>query len=366
MLLPSLKQVKFGSIESLGMIYPPILSTLLLSLFASYFELLCSTQQRIDIGDNQTSFLGSWEQFCIPSFLALLIKMEAIVRQLRLPSGGGYVSALPAPQSLSSDSCETDSKPVELALEEAESDQQSGIQKQSSFRTSVLLETSAESFVSASTTKDNASDTNTIDEVAALGLAFGNLDENETASLTSHTRFACEDRENREPNHEETPQAFDRWLNLIQRKATHRDNVDTMQLSSRTGTSQFECENVKPRQNISTPHARRHKKSSSSSSTGFVEAVKSASISLASLSVAPNLRRKPGSSKHFRKARGSNDSDGNNRQSEDSCLAGRGWANDHAVIFRSIQRRRILEEFITTEESYLADVRFLSTVSLSP
>lgn len=35
---------------------------------------------------------------------------------------------------------------------------------------------------------------------------------------------------------------------------------------------------------------------------------------------------------------------------------------DQAVTERSLQRRRILEELIETEESYIGDVRFLMNV----
>jgi hypothetical protein len=39
---------------------------------------------------------------------------------------------------------------------------------------------------------------------------------------------------------------------------------------------------------------------------------------------------------------------------------------DPATIERSLQRRRILEELISTEESYIGDVRFLMNVCASP
>ena len=35
---------------------------------------------------------------------------------------------------------------------------------------------------------------------------------------------------------------------------------------------------------------------------------------------------------------------------------------DPAIMERSLQRRRILEELISTEESYIGDVRFLMNV----
>jgi hypothetical protein len=39
---------------------------------------------------------------------------------------------------------------------------------------------------------------------------------------------------------------------------------------------------------------------------------------------------------------------------------------DQAVTNRLLQRRRVLEELIMTEESYVADVKFLMNVRLQP
>jgi hypothetical protein len=50
------------------------------------------------------------------------------------------------------------------------------------------------------------------------------------------------------------------------------------------------------------------------------------------------------------------------RLSEDSSFISRGHVNDQAVTNRLLQRRRILEELITTEESYVADIKFLMNV----
>jgi demethoxyubiquinone hydroxylase (CLK1/Coq7/Cat5 family) len=107
-----------------------------------------------------------------------------------------------------------------------------------------------------------------------------------------------------------------------------------------------------------------HKKSSSGSSFGFVTAVKSASISLASFSVAPRSRRTGVSSRQQRTDRSSKASNVG-RLSEDSSYIARGIVIDQAVTNRLLQRRRVLEEIISTEESYLADVRFLMNVRKS-
>lgn len=85
-------------------------------------------------------------------------------------------------------------------------------------------------------------------------------------------------------------------------------------------------------------------------------------ISLASFSIAPLSRRTGVSSRHQRTDRSSKASN-IGRFSEDSSYIARNIAIDQAVTGRSLQRRRVLEEIISTEESYLGDVKFLMNVS---
>jgi hypothetical protein len=51
------------------------------------------------------------------------------------------------------------------------------------------------------------------------------------------------------------------------------------------------------------------------------------------------------------------------RRSEDSFYPERQAPTDPAVVERSLQRRRILEELVRTEEGYIADLRFLINAS---
>ncbi|KAK3341712.1 hypothetical protein B0T25DRAFT_350820 [Lasiosphaeria hispida] len=107
-----------------------------------------------------------------------------------------------------------------------------------------------------------------------------------------------------------------------------------------------------------------HRQSSSGSSFGFVTAVKSASVSLTSASVLTRSRRHThlSSRGHSRTDRSSRASVSGARLSEDSFCLDRQVTLDPAVMERSLQRRRILEELISTEESYIGDVRFLMNV----
>ncbi|KAI1827974.1 Dbl homology domain-containing protein [Xylaria intraflava] len=106
-----------------------------------------------------------------------------------------------------------------------------------------------------------------------------------------------------------------------------------------------------------------HRKSSSGSSFGFVTAVKSATISLASASVRTRQRKHAArSSIHTKTDHSSRGSFSAHRISEDSTCVERNPHTDPAVTERLLQRRRILEELIATEESYIGDIRFLMNV----
>lgn len=155
----------------------------------------------------------------------------------------------------------------------------------------------------------------------------------------------------------EPSRPFHKWIRTLHKRSIRRQGLpewdasqglwfpDADGLSSSTGRS----------------YHRRH--SSSGSSYGFVTAVKSASMSLTTGSVLSRSRMNTiRSSRHSRADRSSRASINGARLSEDSCFSDRPASMDPAVIERSLQRRRILEELVSTEESYIGDVRFLMNV----
>ncbi|KAK1969898.1 RhoGEF domain-containing protein [Colletotrichum sublineola] len=152
---------------------------------------------------------------------------------------------------------------------------------------------------------------------------------------------------------------FHRWMRNLHRRAKQRpqpmntetvlpwkllDSADRSALSRRT----------------------RHRRSSSGSSFGFVAAVKSASVSLASGSSVTrprgNSRRSLAYSKTDRSSRASFTAA---RFSEDSCCVEWPANIDPLATERALQRRRILEELISTEEGYIGDIRFLMNVYIT-
>lgn len=105
-----------------------------------------------------------------------------------------------------------------------------------------------------------------------------------------------------------------------------------------------------PRKSTDTP---KHRKSlSHSSSMALITAVKTASVTLASVSIGPLRNR----TSHFRGAyRSSGTSEA--RRSIDSHITALSPVVDEITWLRSLQRRKVLEELISTEESYLADMK---------
>lgn len=203
----------------------------------------------------------------------------------------------------------------------------------------------------------------TLDNIAALGLTLEN-DENEITQSTGLPRFSIEDVDNDVAGPEQLGASspatgpFHKWMKNLHRRA-HRSR--TQDNRSRFEPFPEYSENHLGNDAVSVNN---HRKSSSGSSFGFVAAVRSASVSLASTSVITRPRRHTGrSSIQGRSDLSSRGSTSGQRYSEDSTGFERTVSNDPGVTERLLQRRRILEEIINTEESYIGDVKFLMNVS---
>ncbi|KAI1118916.1 Dbl homology domain-containing protein [Nemania sp. NC0429] len=195
-----------------------------------------------------------------------------------------------------------------------------------------------------------------LDDIAAFRLSLENDDEASRHS-TDLPRFSiCQDGSSIGEEPEEplmsTPRPFYKWMKNLHKRA------------QRPGIENTATEKYPEFLFVDDPvRINGHRKSSSGSSFGFVAAVKSATVSLASASVRTRQRRHGArSSVHTRTDRSSRGSMSAQRMSEDSMCFERTSHTDPAVIERLLQRRRILEELITTEESYIGDIRFLMNV----
>ncbi|KAI1382100.1 Dbl homology domain-containing protein [Hypoxylon crocopeplum] len=197
----------------------------------------------------------------------------------------------------------------------------------------------------------------TLDNIAALGLT---LEDNEDEPIHSAglPLFSIED-DQADIEHLETSSPlvgpFHKWMKNLHRRA-HRTRIRRSRFEPFPEYSEYSFEDDALSRDG-------HRKSSSGSSFGFVAAVRSASVSLASASVVTRPRRHTGrSSLQGRTDRSSRGSSSNPRFSEESACFERTVSNDPGVTERLLQRRRILEEIIDTEESYIGDVKFLMNV----
>ncbi|KAL0939286.1 rho guanyl nucleotide exchange factor [Colletotrichum truncatum] len=152
---------------------------------------------------------------------------------------------------------------------------------------------------------------------------------------------------------------FHKWMRNLHRRAKQRprpmDADDTLPWKL-----------LDPIDRPSLSRKNRHRRSSSGSSFGFVSAMKSASISLASGSVVSRPRTYSRRSfAHSKTDRSSRASFTAARFSEDSCHVEWPVKVDPMATERALQRRRILEELISTEEGYIGDIRFLMNVYIT-
>ncbi|EGR50821.1 uncharacterized protein TRIREDRAFT_58058, partial [Trichoderma reesei QM6a] len=157
------------------------------------------------------------------------------------------------------------------------------------------------------------------------------------------------------PEQLKSERPFHKWMRTIHRRARHRPTL------SDEGISPLHENGIHSR---TSPWRRtHHRHSSSGSSFAFVAAVRSASASLASVSAVARSRRNTVRSQGFSTTeRSSRASISGPRASEDSCFLENRSLADLATIERSLQRRKVLEELISTEEGYIGDVRFLMNV----
>ena len=173
------------------------------------------------------------------------------------------------------------------------------------------------------------------------------------------------DRENSKPSTvvtkfgTPTTHPFRRWISTLRRKGSK--NIGSLKVrQERWSLDDFE-EAVSDRPSL---HRRQtigsHRKTSSWASSGLAEAVKSAKAGLGTSSVAPLDRKN-------RKSiiRGSDNSSrisySGNRTSIDSDHAST-YILDEAALARGIQRKRALEELVSSEESYISDLKVLVNV----
>ncbi|KAI9677185.1 MAG: hypothetical protein M1829_002759 [Trizodia sp. TS-e1964] len=154
-------------------------------------------------------------------------------------------------------------------------------------------------------------------------------------------------------------QPFQKWMKSLRSRNARSRSVHTIAQRLSLDDQFDEIRYLSDAQPLARSH---HKKSSSFSSMAFVTAVKSASVSIGSASMAPRSRgfdRPP----HLRHRSGTRSSEVSNAETklsmDENCLA---LIIDAAVSERAVRRQKIIEELIHTEEEYIADMKMLMNV----
>ncbi|KAK9771388.1 hypothetical protein SCAR479_11994 [Seiridium cardinale] len=194
-----------------------------------------------------------------------------------------------------------------------------------------------------------------LDKYAELGLTLDAEEEEYPNQIVEFPRLSTEGDYHAVGAGETTSMVkpFQKWMKTLHRRAQQRSR----RRSSTDGQVPFPD---LPDDGLSYGH----RKSSSDSSFGYVAGVRSASISFAGSAFTRSRRNTAISSQHDKADRSSRASMSVGRRSEDSVRSERS-AIDPAVTERLLQRRRILEELIHTEESYIGDVKFLMNVYIT-
>lgn len=181
-----------------------------------------------------------------------------------------------------------------------------------------------------------------LEKFGELGLT---LDAEEDAHEGPELRFSTDNGDELHVSAEEAPRVgrpFSRWMRTLQRRAEQR--------SSEQGDD-----------GAQDPQFLGHRKSSSDCSFDYVTRVRSASVSISGSAITRSRRNTARSSQYAMTNRSSRTSLAASRHSEDSIRLER-TPLDHAIAERLLQRRRILEELIHTEEGYIGDIKFLMNV----
>lgn len=187
------------------------------------------------------------------------------------------------------------------------------------------------------------------------------LPEGRFSDNTASEPYVEEEEEQVLPAEIANPQPFRRWLSTLRRRHLQRRNdraSESLRLS-------LDIENRAKDALLRPPPMqaplRRHSESVSSS-MGGVLTMKSASMTAASASIAP--RSESGFQSRARIGnRSSHYSDV--RRSLDSHPGPLGPVIDETAWLRSLQRRKIVEELIASEEGYISDLKVLINVSWS-
>lgn len=195
-----------------------------------------------------------------------------------------------------------------------------------------------------------ASDLFNLYEAVQIPLPEGRFSDNTTSE-------SFENQEQQPTTEVVTSQPFRRWMSTLRRRHIHRRKdhaTEAPQLPNELGVQDL----YSPCRSLCLQDSASRTSGSYSSSIGHVLAMKATSMTVGSVSIAPNSEA--GMYGQSRVGRGSNYSE--TRKSMDSHRGPLGPIIDERAWLRSLQRRKIVEELIASEEGYIADLKVLINV----
>lgn len=168
----------------------------------------------------------------------------------------------------------------------------------------------------------------------------------------------CEEEEEAIATVKITSQPFRRWMSTLRRRHVHRRHDRVTESPPRPSRYLEDDMYMKP-PSFAPSKAEHGTSESGSSSMACVSAIKTASITIAGTSIGPrsdtgfHARIQLGNrSSHYSEA----------RRSVESHRGALGPVIDESAWLRSLQRRKVVEELISSEEGYVADLKVLINV----
>ncbi|KAL1611975.1 hypothetical protein SLS60_000198 [Paraconiothyrium brasiliense] len=153
-----------------------------------------------------------------------------------------------------------------------------------------------------------------------------------------------------------SPQPFRRWMSTLRRRHIYRRTDQANEVPS-VAIEMVEVNPLLFPPILPVTERMRRLSDSMSSSLGGVIAMRSASVTVASASIAPRSDTPGFLDKACLAKRGSHYSEA--RKSTESHGGALSTIIDEGAWLRSAQRRKVVEELISTEESYIADLKVL-------
>jgi hypothetical protein len=170
----------------------------------------------------------------------------------------------------------------------------------------------------------------------------------------SPDNIACEqeDAQGLTPDVHRDGQPFRRWMSTLRRR--HLRRRKKQDLSFDGGNEVLAVRSPLP----TTTNSIRKTSESMTSSMDFITTVKTTSVTIGSTSLVPTSDK----GLHDRMRNGNRSSNTDARRSIESHGGGLGPVIDESAWLRSFKRRKVVEELIASEESYIADLKVLVNV----